>query len=82
MNKKNFSKIDYVLAEHRGIVRAIFKPEKWLETEDGKRMYFEGYEVTDENITNLYLNKEYTGKKKGQQNPICYIWKKDNPEQK
>ncbi|WP_025209085.1 LEM-3-like GIY-YIG domain-containing protein [Hippea sp. KM1] len=77
LSKKKVQLIDYVLAEYKGIVRAVFKPEKWLETEDGKRLYFKGYEVKDKKVLDLYLNKEYTGKKKGQQNPITYLWKKD-----
>jgi hypothetical protein len=42
---------------------------------DKKRKYFEGEEVKDKKILELYLDKEYTGKKKGQRNPINYIWK-------
>jgi len=75
LNKRNIKKVEYVLAEYRGIIRAVFKPEKWFETEDKKRKYFEGQEVKDKEILDLYLNKEYTGKKKGQRNPINYIWK-------
>lgn len=73
LSKKKVQLIDYVLAEYKGIIRAVFKPEKWLRTSDGKRLYFEGYEVKDKEILDLYLNKEYTGKKKGQQNPITYL---------
>ena len=68
-------KVEYVLAEYKGIIRAIFKPINWFETEDKKRKYFEGEEVKNKKILELYLNKEYTGKKKGQRNPINYIWK-------
>jgi len=75
LNEKNLEKIDFVLAEYKGIVRAIFKPEKWYSTEDKKRKYFEGKEVMDEEIKKLYLNKRISKKGKGQQNPIFYLWK-------
>jgi hypothetical protein len=76
--KLSFNKvkdIDYVCGEYKGIIRAIFKPISWHYTEDKKRLYFEGTEVLDININNLYLNKAYQGKKKGQANPIKYLKK-------
>lgn len=68
--------IDFVCGEYRGIIRAIYEPLKWSYTEDGRRIEFEGNEVTDNAITDLYLNKAYKGKKKGQANPIIYLKKK------
>jgi hypothetical protein len=76
--KLSFEKVksvDYVCGEYRGIIRAIYKPDKWHFTDDEKRIYFEGTEVTDSEIINLYLNKEYKGKKKGMANPVRYLGK-------
>lgn len=68
-------KTDYVLAEYKGVIRAIFKPEKWLqdiENRGVKRWGFEGLEVTDRKVLDLYLNKEVP-KTKGMANPIRYL---------
>lgn len=71
-------KADYVLAEYKGVVRAIFKPEKDKWTQDiknrgEKRWGFQGNEVMDEEILQLYMNKEIP-KIKGQSNPIRYFY--------
>jgi uncharacterized protein len=66
---------EYVLAEFKGVIRAIFKPQKWLqdiENRGNKRWGFEGYEVNDKNILDLYMNKEVP-KMKGMANPIRYF---------
>lgn len=66
---------EYVLAEFKGIIRAIFKPQKWLqdiENRGNKRWGFEGLEVNDNNILDLYMNKEVP-KMKGMANPIRYF---------
>ncbi len=71
---RNAEKVDYVLAEYRGIIRAIFKPLKWLRYEKQKRVYFEGEKIADEYINTLYLNKSLDFKTKGTQNPLRYVW--------
>lgn len=67
--------VQYVLSEYRGVVRAIFVPEKWEhEKENDKRWMFEGYEVTEQNdpeIYHRYINK-HVPKAKGTQNPLHY----------
>ncbi|MDH8701649.1 hypothetical protein M2138_000998 [Dysgonomonadaceae bacterium PH5-43] len=73
INEKRLQQIEYVLSEYRGIVRAIFKPEKWIK--EGDRWMFEGVEVTDKEIIDLYLNKSLPEKKKGEANPIKYFTK-------
>ena len=67
-------KVDYVLAEYKGVIRAVFQPEKWLQNPDrgNKRWGFEGKEVADQNILFLYDNKEVQ-KTKGAANPIRYL---------
>jgi uncharacterized protein len=75
LNPKRLKDIEYVCGEYRGIIRGVYKPEKWLSYSTEKRWYFEGTEVTDNKILDLYLNKAYTGKKKGQANPIKYLMK-------
>jgi hypothetical protein len=64
--------IDFVFSEYRGIVRAIFKPSKWIS--EGKRWMFEGEEVKDHGILDLYLNKSVPDKSKGMANPIKYFY--------
>ncbi|MDH6355092.1 hypothetical protein M2132_001429 [Dysgonomonas sp. PH5-45] len=73
INERRLPQIEYVLSEFRGIVRAIFKPTKWLK--NGDRWMFEGIEITDKEITDLYLNKSLPEKKKGEANPIKYFTK-------
>jgi hypothetical protein len=78
LSEQRIKKIDFVCGEYKGIIRGIYKPEKWFYLPERKRRYFEGTEVTDEKILKLYLNKAYVGKKKGQANPIRYL-KKHQP---
>ncbi|MBO5844707.1 MAG: hypothetical protein J6Q96_07550 [Bacteroidales bacterium] len=49
---------------------------RWYEVNDnGKTDWaFEGEEITDKSITDLYLNKKLPERKKGSQNPIRYSW--------
>lgn len=75
LDKNRAQNSEYVLAEYRGIVRAVFKPQIWLqdiENRGEKRWGFEGFEVVDEEILNLYLNKEVP-KLQGTANPIRYF---------
>ncbi len=75
LNNNRAKKAEYVLAEYGGVIRAIFKPEKWLQaTEDRgrKRWGFEGYQVSDEEIVKLYMDKAVP-KIKGTANPIRYF---------
>ncbi len=53
----------------------FFKLENWFETAEKKIKYFEGKKMKNKEILELHLNKEYTGKKKGQENSIKYLWK-------
>ena len=73
LSEKKLNDIEYVLSEYRGVVRAIFKPTNWIK--DGKRFMFEGFEIADNEITNLYLNKLVPEKQKGMANPIRYFYK-------
>lgn len=77
LDKNRAENLDFVLAEYRGIIRAIFKPEKWvqdIEHRGTNRWGFEGSEVTDKEILEIYLNKEIP-KIKGMSNPIRYFEK-------
>jgi len=74
LSEQKLNDIEFVLSEYRGVVRAIFKPTKWIK--DGKRFMFEGYEVTENEITILYLNKLVPEKQKGMANPVRYFYKK------
>ncbi len=68
-------KTEYVLAEYGGVIRAIFKPEQWLQDIENrglKRWGFEGHEVSDIEIIELYMNKAVP-KIKGMANPIRYF---------
>jgi uncharacterized protein len=73
LKEERVKKIDFVCGEYKGIIRGIYKPEKWYHTKNRKRMYFEGTDVKDQKIIKMYLNKAYLGKKKGQANPIKYL---------
>ncbi len=64
--------VDYVLSEFRGVIRAVFKPERWLKVRNSTRLEFEGVEVKDPKILELFLNKKIE-KKHGSQNPIRYV---------
>lgn len=74
LSKNRLKYIDYVLAEYKGVVRAIFKPHRWLQDENrgDKRWGFEGHEVYDKEILDLYMNK-VVQKNKGMANPIRYF---------
>lgn len=75
LSPRRAEKVQYVLSEYRGVVRAIFVPEKWEHEKDNdKRWLFEGYEITEQNnpeIYHRYINK-HLSKTKGTQNPIHY----------
>lgn len=73
LNINRAKKVQYVISDYKGILRAIYKPKQWLQQKNNKRWYFEGEEVTDRKIQNMYLNKLYKGKRRGQSNPILYI---------
>lgn len=75
LDSKRAKNVDYVLAEYKGIIRAVFQPEIWLqdiENRGTKRWGFEGSEVSDLEICKLYLNKEVP-KIRGMANPIRYF---------
>lgn len=75
LNIDRAKNIDYVLAEYKGIIRAIFEPQKWLQNIENRgktRWGFEGYEVRDKEVLNIYMNKEVP-KIKGMANPIRYF---------
>lgn len=69
---KKAQRIEYVLSEYQGVVRAIFRPTEWHEVDNG-RWEFIGEEVRDEAIVNMYLNREVPEKAKGMANPIRYF---------
>ena len=73
INESRLSQIEYVLSEYRGVVRAIFRPIKWLRVND--RWMFEGEEVQDNEIREIYLNKSVPKKERGAANPIKYFKK-------
>lgn len=73
ISEHRLSQIEYVLSEYRGVIRAVFRPTKWLRI--GDRWMFEGVEVEDEEIRDIYLNKAVPKKQKGTANPIRYFKK-------
>ncbi|WP_313239934.1 LEM-3-like GIY-YIG domain-containing protein [Sphingobacterium multivorum] len=77
LDKNRAENSDFVLAEYKGVIRAIFKPEKWvqdIENRGVKRWGFEGSEVTSKEILDIYMNKEVP-KIRGMANPIRYFEK-------
>ena len=73
LNIKRAKEVDFVIGEYKGIFRSIYRPEKWLKQESTGRYYFEGREITDKEVCNIYLGKFFADKKRGQVNPIRYI---------
>lgn len=86
LNPNRANRADFVVAEYRGIIRAIFKIDEkgWQRVESrenkeyfkGKskaRYYFEGKEVLDKEIQEIYLNKRLPPKPQGQSNPVWYL---------
>ena len=75
LDKNRAENSDFVLAEYKGVIRAIFKPIKWvqdIENRGVKRWGFEGSEVTVKEILDIYMNKEVP-KTRGMANPIRYF---------
>jgi hypothetical protein len=78
-------KHNYVLSVTDGIVRAIYKVTQWAEVtseyrtcdRDIGRVMFEGVEVTDKSICDMFLNKMIPEKyrKKGMASPCLYCKK-------
>ena len=77
LDKNRAENSDFVLAEYKGVIRAIFKPEKWvqdIEYRGTKRWGFEGSEIIAKEILDIYMNKEVP-KIRGMANPIRYFEK-------
>lgn len=84
LSKERADRADYVLADFKGIVVGVFKPNEkgWQpvecdpdKAELNRNWYaFEGEEVTDPEILDRYLHKKVV-KSKGSQNPIRYSYK-------
>jgi len=77
LDKKRAEKSDFVLAEYKGVIRAVFKPEKWIQDIENrgiKRWGFEGSQIITKDILDIYLNK-VVPKSKGMANPIRYFEK-------
>jgi hypothetical protein len=73
VNIKSAEKVEYVIARANGILREIYRVNKWFEHpgDDGKMRYaFEGNKVEDISITDFYIGKSL----KGSQNPVKYIF--------
>ena len=86
ISPKNAEKVDYVLADQRGLIVGAFEAEKWLpatpsnfpgtkETVEG-RWGFVGREAPDD-IQRLYIGKRLPDNfpKRGAANPIKYVRK-------
>lgn len=71
---------EYVLSLTRGIVKAIYQVDinGWqLSPEYEGRYYFNGTEITDPKITELYLGKKIE-RKKGNASPFQYFYKENS----
>lgn len=73
LNVNKAQSADYVLAVYEGVVRAVFKPQRWYEVKEprlfsGTRYAFDGVEVFD----SPYLNMDVSEYIKGQ-SPVRYI---------
>lgn len=77
IKKPDVDKYPYVFSVSNGIVREIYKVDKWKET-NGGRFYFSGKEVSDKLGSN-YKKKDFINKripsyylKKGMASPVLY----------
>lgn len=71
INLNKAEQAELVLAEYKGVVRGVFRPIKWY-SEDGKRYMFDGEEVYDKEILDLYLNKTIE-RLPGNMSPVRYF---------
>ena len=71
LSEKNTKVVELVFSEYKGIIRAVFKPEKWIFNKVRNRWEFLGKDVSSEYPQ--YMHKQNCLKKKGQQNPIMYV---------
>lgn len=73
LDPKRAEQADYVLAVINGICEGVFKAEKWEKCENFEgRWQFEGYEVEDPKICEIYIGKSPPKRFHRQQNPIGY----------
>ena len=78
VNINKIHQVDYVIAKYNGILKEIYKPEKWYEysiNDNKKRYAFDGDIVIDSNIREYYLNKKIDKRSYGM--PLTYILNKD-----
>lgn len=73
VSRANIEKITHVLAVYHNIVRAVFIPEKWNKTTDGKRWEFSGIQINN----SPYLNKNVKGTATFNPKGIAYAKKKE-----
>ena len=73
VNKKRVDKIKYVLGVIGGIVKEVYKVDKWVLSDNGVRYEFIG-KVAPKEIRNHFINKRIpeSYSKKGSANPIQY----------
>lgn len=73
IDPKRAEQADYVLAVINGICKGVFKAEEWKKSDDFEgRWQFEGYEVEDPKICEIYIDKRPPKGFYRQQNPIGY----------
>ncbi len=73
INLKRAKKVRYVLAVSRGIVRAVFEPDRWEPINDSDRKQFFG-KVAPKEVAEQFLGKSVTHHMTaGSQNPIRYL---------
>jgi hypothetical protein len=74
LSPEKANQCDFVVSEYQGVIRAIYKVNErgWQFDVNTNRYFFEGEEVMNEKILNLYLNKRIE-KARGAQYPIRYL---------
>ena len=82
VNIKRAEAVDYVIIKYQGVLKEIYKVDKWVKysvsEKTGKPKYaFEGDIITDSNIRELYLNKKLELDKKSYGMPFNYIENKN-----
>jgi len=72
--KQKLKPIDFVLCEYKGVVRAVFTFERWVDsTIVSGRYKFIGKDVKDSTILSLYQNRQTPIRKKGHISPLRFF---------
>jgi hypothetical protein len=71
-SRRRTSQVEWVFAVFAGVVRAVYRVDRWEPSEDGKRLGFCG--TRDRQMEDRYQGRDVTSCLKiGAQNPLRYV---------